>query len=53
MHLDGNYQEITLEAIRQGRIGVNTSYLGTWQPLFLWKLVETAIVSAEIRYGHH
>ena len=47
MHLKGKYQEITLITIRQGRIGVNTTYLGSWQSLFPWKLVETAAVSAE------
>ena len=52
MHLKGKYQEITLITIRQGRIGVNTTYLGSWQSLFPWKLVETAAVSAEIRRGH-
>ena len=49
MHLKGKYQEITLITIRQGRIGVNTTYLGSWQSLFPWKLVETAAVSAETR----
>ena len=47
MHLEGKYHEITLETIRQGRRGVNTTYLGSWQSLFLWKLVEMAVVSAD------
>ena len=33
VHLEGKYQEIKLKTIIKGRIGINTTYLGSWQSL--------------------